>query len=309
MSSLSQYLAELEATLGHMDAATRREIIEEVAGHLKDQAHHFQWSGLSEEESMEKAMEALGDPAELGRELRQVHGGATRRDALLAALPPALFGMSITVFFLLVVPLGRLVIGGPTRVRYGLGISTGGMVVGIGVLLLAMLILVAGSLVAAAQRLPVWGYTWTGAAVMSILCALVAVADDSPYLVSPAVDVLILIALLLLGLLALSSRGFGPLVALARAIWRDWTLGSLALFPATMLLSWLFFDGTPFAREVPFMVGIGLLCASASAAFVLARSSAVRVTSLAMATFISLSVVFLATRAEWFEPAWGGWRP
>ncbi len=156
---------------------------------------------------------------------------------------------------------------------------------------------------------------------MAILCALIAVADDSPYLVSPVIDVLIVIALLLMlgaalgaagwrgpllgGLAGLSSVGFGPLAALARSIWRDWTLGSFVLFPATMLLSWLFFDETPFARGVPFIVGIGLLCALASAAFILARSSAARVTSLAIATLVSMTTVLLATRAEWFEPTLG----
>ena len=46
---------------------------------------------------MEKAMEAFGDPAEVGRELKQVHGGTTKRDALLAALPPVLLGMSMAI--------------------------------------------------------------------------------------------------------------------------------------------------------------------------------------------------------------------
>jgi hypothetical protein len=147
---------------------------------------------------MEKVMEALGDPAELGRKLKLVHGDATRRDALLAALPPALFGLSIAIFLLLPVPLGRLVIGGPTRVRYGAGINNVGLQVGIVVVLLTTLILAAGAVIAAARQLPVWGHSWTGAAVMAILFALVAAGDDRPYLVSPAGDVLILIAILLM---------------------------------------------------------------------------------------------------------------
>ena len=245
MSSLSQYLAELEATLGHLDAATRREIIEEVASHLEEQAHHFQQSGLSEEESMEKAMEALGDPAELGRELKQVHGGATRRDAWLAALPPAIFGLSITLLFL-------LAIGLPTRVRYGPGINTA-LALGIGVLLLATLALAIGGVVATARRLPIWGHAWTGAAAMSILFVLMLASDDRPHLVSPAVDGLILIALLLMMGGALGMAG-----------WRGPLLGGLAGLSTTMIISLVvvfWASAAPFSRlDVALLAGpLGLL--------------------------------------------------
>ncbi len=175
---------------------------------------------------MEKAMEALGDPVEMGRELKQVHGGATRRDAPLAALPPTLFGLSIAIFLLLPVPLSRLVIGGPTRARYGTGINNVGLQVGVVVVLLATLTLAAGAVFATARRLPVWGHTWTGAAVMAILFALVAAGDDRSYLVSPAVDVLILMALLLMMGAALGAAG-----------WRGPLLGGLSGLSMTMILS------------------------------------------------------------------------
>ncbi len=216
----------MEAALGRLDEARRREIVAEIGGHLEDEARWLMLRGLSEEASMEKAMEALGDPAKVGRELKQVHGGATRRDAWLAALPAVLLGLSITVSLLLRAPLSRLVIGGPTRVRYGPDINTGGMVVGIGVLLLAVLTLVAGSVVSVVRRLPLWGYTWARAAVMAILCALIAVADDSPYLVSPVIDMLIVIVLLLM---------MGA--ALGAASWRGPLLGGLAGLSTTMILS------------------------------------------------------------------------
>lgn len=175
---------------------------------------------------MEKAMEALGDPAEVGRELRQVHGGATRRDALLAALPPVLLGLSITVSLLLRASLSRLVIGGPTRVHYSPGTITGGMVVGIGVIVLAALILVMGGVVAVARRLPLWGYTWVGTTVMVIVFALVVAADDLPYLVSPVIDVLIMMVLMLLLGAALGTVG-----------WRGPLLGGLAGLSTTMILN------------------------------------------------------------------------
>ena len=180
---------------------------------------------------MEKAMEAFGDPAEVGRELKQIHGGATRRDALLAALPPVLLGLSMAIPLLLCqrvgrAPLSRLVIGGPTPVHYSPGIITGGMAVGIGAMVLAALILVMGGVVAVARRLPLWGHTWVGATVMVIVVALTVAADDLPYLVSPAIDMLIMMALMLLLAAALGAVG-----------WRGPLLGGLAGLSTTMILS------------------------------------------------------------------------
>jgi hypothetical protein len=220
------YLATMEAALGPLDEGQRREIMAEISGHLEDKARWLMLRGLTEEASMEKTIEAFGDPSEVGRELKQVHGGATRRDALLAALPPVLLGLSIGISLLLRAPLGRLVIGGPTRVHYSPGVITGGLMVTIGLIGLAALILVIGGVVAVAQRLPLCGTTWVGTTVMVIVVALMAVAEDLPYLVSPVIDVLIMMALMLLLGAALGAVG-----------WRGPLLGGLAGLSTTMILS------------------------------------------------------------------------
>jgi hypothetical protein len=221
------YLATMEAALGPLDEARRREIVAEISGHLEDKARQLMLRGHSKEASMEKAMEAFGDPAEVGRELKQVHGGMmTRRDAWLAALPPVLLGLSIGISLLLRAPLSRLVIGGPTRIRYTPGVITGGMMVTIGVIVLASLILVIGGVVAAARRLPLWGTTWVGTTVMVIVFALMVVSDDLPYLVSPLIDMLIALALMLLLAAVLAAVG-----------WRGPLLGGLAGLSTIMILS------------------------------------------------------------------------
>jgi len=175
---------------------------------------------------MEKAMETFGDPAEVGRELKQVHGGATRQDAWLAALPPVVLGLSIGISLLLRAPLSRLVIGGPTRIHYTPGVITGTMAVAIGVIVLAALILVIGGVVAVARRLPLWGTTWVGTTVMVIVFALMVASDDLSYLVSPLIDVLIMMALMLLLGTALGAVG-----------WRGPLLGGLAGLSTIMVLS------------------------------------------------------------------------
>jgi len=220
------YLTTMEAALGPLDEARRREIVAEISSHLDDKARQLMLRGLTKEASMEKAMEAFGDPAEVGRELKQVHGGTTKRDALLAALPPVLLGLSIGISLLLRAPLSQLVIGGPTRVHYSPGIITGAMMVGIGAMALAALILVIGGVVAVARRLPLWGHTWVGTTVMVIVFALMVAADDLPYLVFPVIDMLIMLALMLLLAAALGAVG-----------WRGPLLGGLAGLSTTMILS------------------------------------------------------------------------
>ena len=62
---LTTYLMTMEAALGRLEEARRREIVAEIGGHLEDNARWLMLRGLSEEASMEKAMEALGDPAKV----------------------------------------------------------------------------------------------------------------------------------------------------------------------------------------------------------------------------------------------------
>jgi len=220
----TDYLATMESALGPLDEARRQEIVAEIGGHLEDKAHELMLRGLSQEASMQKAMEALGDPAELGRELRRAHRGFTRQDACLAALPPAIFGLSMAILILLSGPLTRLVIGGPTRPRYPL--NSVGLVAGGTLVLLALLTLAAGGVIAAVRRLPLWGHSWTGAAVMGVMFMLIIAGDDRPYLVSPVVDVLLVIVLLLILGAALASAG-----------WHGPFLGGLAGLSTAMILS------------------------------------------------------------------------
>jgi hypothetical protein len=250
----TRYLARMEAALGQLDEARRKEIVAEISGHLEDKAHQLMQCGFSEEVSMEKAMEALGDADELGRELKQVHGGFTKRDAWLAALPPVIFGLGTTITLLLMALMGgRLVIGGPTRVRFGSPDLNVFLAIGIGVALLVALTLVVGGLLAVVRRLPAWGYTWTGSAVLVVMSGLSVAAEDLPYLVSPVIDVVIM--LVLLAMLA---------VAIGVAGWRGPLLGGLAGLSVTMILSLgivCSVEAAPFSRlDIALLAGpLGLL--------------------------------------------------
>ena len=276
LMGVDQYLDDIRAYLS-LDGASQAKILEEIRAHLEDSARALQLTGLSEEESEAQAMKRFGDVKEVGERLRQVHGRGSWDEALLAAGATLLFALLAE---------GHHILWLIFRVRVG------------SLYTLAASGLAFGGVSAYAWRrdLPRWCYPWLGYALLWVLFSC-GERTLGRY-VAPSV-------LLLSVLLVLSSKGFGPLARLARAIWRDWTLGSFVLFPATMFLSWLFFDGTSPAQEVPFVVGIGSLCGGASAAFVLARSSVARAISLAQAVVLSLGAAFVATSAQWLQPAVG----
>ena len=49
------YLTTMEAALGQLDEARRREIVAEISGHLDDKTRQLMLRGLTEEASMEQA--------------------------------------------------------------------------------------------------------------------------------------------------------------------------------------------------------------------------------------------------------------
>ncbi len=65
MSSLNQYVFELQASLAHLHAETRQEIVREVRGHLEDKARCLQLRGLPKGDSMSKAIEQFGSAEEI----------------------------------------------------------------------------------------------------------------------------------------------------------------------------------------------------------------------------------------------------
>ena len=112
MSNLNQYMAELQASLGHLDTEMRQEIVEEVASHLKDQAYHYQQSGLSEEESMSKAIRYFGRAVDIGHKMREVH--LPRRGFGLSAAAAVIFLQGYLMLAFMLLCLGPLGLPGTT---------------------------------------------------------------------------------------------------------------------------------------------------------------------------------------------------
>ncbi|MFH1486916.1 MAG: hypothetical protein ABIH46_12665, partial [Chloroflexota bacterium] len=115
------------------------------------------------------------------------------REALVAALPPLLLGLGIA--------LSSLVIRDPWYAvpswRMGAGIALG---------VIPVAVLAVGGLIALAKRLPDWGYTWSGFALMGFVLLVKTLADEradeGAALVSPVGDIVVGLVLLL-GIIAL----------------------------------------------------------------------------------------------------------
>lgn len=172
----------------------------------------------------------------------------SQRQALAAALPPLLFGLGIA--------LASLVIGGPFH-----AVPSWRIIVGVIVGLVPVTVLAGGGLIALVRRLPDWGYAWVGADLMGLLLLLMSLAEDREFLISPVVDVALVVLILLAGLAVLS-------VAALRG-WQQAGLVSIGL-SATLGLSLCFVvTACPFHRhDLALLAGpLGLLVAALTYAY------------------------------------------
>jgi hypothetical protein len=113
------------------------------------------------------------------------------QEALLASLPPLLSGLALSAFLLGHVPLSQVLLGGPTPYLVTEPSFTPLFAPG-----LIGLLLVGGGLLGSWRRLPRWSYTWTTGSVVVVVLSLVLLGQELPYLVSPAMDVVIILGLL-----------------------------------------------------------------------------------------------------------------
>ena len=147
---------------------------------------------------------------------------------MLVALPPVLLGLSLSATYLLAAMRGQVVIGGPTPVEQGPSIDQMAAIM-MGVASLTAGALAAMSLaIASRRRLPLWAHPWTASAAMGILAALSIAADDVPHLMSPLLDTVVGLSVLLLLVFAIGVAG-----------WLDVVLGGLAGLSAAMAISLL----------------------------------------------------------------------
>jgi len=130
-----------------------------------------------------------------------------RGEAILASLPPLLFGAGIG--------LGALVIWEPWYI-----VPPWRMWTGLSIILLPAFVISIGGFLAILKRLPVWGYTWAGGAVMGFAALVKILAEESAdfgiTLPTPALEIGLVLAVLV-----------GILAIVIRSAWRGWRQAGL----------------------------------------------------------------------------------
>lgn len=227
---------------------------------------------------------------------------ATPQEALWAALPPLLFGLALSAFLLGYVPWRDVVWGGPTRYPTPSPSFTPLVVPSI-----VGLALICGGLVAAGRGLPRWSYTWASGAVVAVLSALVLMGDELPYLISPTVDMLLVLGLLaLLGAMALIAAWRGVTDAGLVGLGMGGTFTTAVLF---------FASAAPFSRlDVSLLalpaglVMCGLIMAYLRGSSAVKRAAVVVTAGLAGVAIWGYRAVILADLPE-FDPSfqWKLW--
>lgn len=106
------FLAGVQSQLKGLDPGEQREILEELRGHLEDAAPGFTEEGGSREAALERAAAGMGDPAEVGRRIREEHMAKTIpwRYGFLAAIPLLAVALSLELGLILIyflVPRGE----------------------------------------------------------------------------------------------------------------------------------------------------------------------------------------------------------
>lgn len=133
-----------------------------------------------------------------------------RGRARVAASPPLIFGIGIALSALAMLPAGRS----------WFDLASWQQVLGIALMLLSPVAIGVGALVAAVRRVPDWGYTWIGSALMAAAIAIKTLAEERAdvggYIVSPVVDAGIALAIV-----------FAGGVFLLIAAWRGWAQAGL----------------------------------------------------------------------------------
>lgn len=282
MESRRQYLDSVAAHLCTLPLTKREDILEELGGHLDDRSRTLQASGLQKVEAMQEALTDLGSAEEVGQSLQQVHERGTWGQALLAALPFVVFAIALSIQEWGAPPL-KATPGWRVPLYY---LTFGSM----------YLVFLAGMAAGWLRNMPTWAYPYWG---FWFLFTLWWSGLGIPYTIFDGPRRAWIPGLALVGVLAVITRGFRPLISALRGAFRDWTRASLALYPAVASICWVCFDEVTAVYEGPFQLLALLLCAAGVVGFVRSSGRWHRMACLFCAALTSFTVMYVATTFYW----------
>jgi len=284
MESRRLYLDSVAACLRTLPPSKREDILEELGGHLDDRSRTLRASGLQKEEAMQEALTALGSAEEVGQSLQQVHERGTWGQALLAALPFVVFAVVLSIREWGVPPLRVAVVRMSSHAV--LHYLTSGT---------TYIVFLAGMAAGWLRNMPTWAYPYYG---FWFLFTLWWSGLRSPRTIFMGPRAWIP-GLALIGILALITRGFRPLVTATRGAFRDWTRASLALYPAVAFVCWLSFDEITAVYEGPSLLLALLLCAAGVIGFIRSSKRWQRISCLLGGALAALTVTCTVLTFYW----------
>lgn len=198
MTAKLSYLDNLKDYL-RVDPATASDVVRELDAHLEDKSQELRESGFSKEEATETAVQFLGSPRLVARQMYEVYSQGSWRQALFAALPHFLIAalFALHCWHSTIWPLAILV-AVISVVIYGW-----------------------------CHGKPAWLFPWLGYCLIPVLAVgtlLIFLPGGWAWLATAAYVPLALFALV---------------SATKQTIKRDWLFASLMLLPIPIVLGWI----------------------------------------------------------------------
>jgi len=198
MTAKLSYLDNLKDYL-RVDPATESDVVRELDAHLEDKSQELRESGFSEEEATEAAVQFLGSPQLVARQMYEVYSQGNWRQALFAALPHFLIAalFALHCWHITAWPLAILVAV-------------------IGVVIYGW-----------CHGKPAWLFPWLGYCLVPVLAVgtlLIYLPGNWAWLAAAAY-----VPLALLVLVSVTKQ----------TVKRDWLFASLMLLPIPIVLSWI----------------------------------------------------------------------
>lgn len=200
-----------------LDKRRQQEIVRELHTHIEDRTRELEERGFSEAQSLKQAVQELGSPHEIGRQLHSIHSTSSWKDVIMATLPHILLASFFSLH--LWTHIFWVVVGLVTAT------------------LVAMWAWWAGR--------PKWTYSWLGYALaaptMAWLLAMASVGYGVFMFFSRGTPPLTLP--IYIGIALYIPFSLWAVVRITRKVVRqDWLLASLTILPLPFLGSWLFFQ-------------------------------------------------------------------
>lgn len=203
-----------------------------------------------------------------------------RRIAVLAALPSLIFGSGIALSAIII------------QEQHNQMVSWR-LILGLSIFILFTAVIMLGGVLAIHKRLPVWGYSWSGAALMSIIIAVKTLAEERAdlglSLITPTTDIVLAVFLLVSALVLIffaASHGWQAAGLVS--------IGFAAIFTLSVIAA---VTATPFRRnDIAILAApVGVLIAAVTYMYVI-KDDLHRIILLVSLGIVNASSVWLVDR-------------